>query len=131
MTEVTIESPLIDPATSKGISFAGAGLSPIRRFTLASQNCGAARSSACSHQVMLDLVELRRLLLAEGYLRCCDHHPEVVLDEGKGGRPECVAEALAAKREVLGTIASLALQIREVIAKTYDQCPICDRTTGN
>ena len=99
--------------------------------TLASQNCAAARSIAWFHEVMLDLAELRRLLLAEGYLRCCDHHPEVVLDEGKGGRPESVAEALAAKREVLGSIASLAVQIREVIATTYDQCPICDRANGS
>ena len=75
---------------------------------------------------MIDLAAMTRLLLANGYLRSCDHHPHVVIDDGVGGRPEDIARALAARSEGLGAPSEVASLVRAAIAAAADQCALCE-----
>jgi hypothetical protein len=74
---------------------------------------------------MIDRDVTTRLLVAHGFLTCCRAHPDVVLDEGAGGRPEDVARELAARGAQIGSREDLELAVRLALASAGDLCPRC------
>lgn len=74
---------------------------------------------------MVDHHLATRLLVAHGFLTVCTAHPDVVLDEGTGGRPEQVAHTLAPTCTRYGSREDLEVAIRGAIAAAGDLCPHC------
>jgi hypothetical protein len=68
-----------------------------------------------------------RLLVAHGFLTRCAVHPDVVLDEGNGGRPDQVANALASTCTRFGSREDLEVVVRNALAAAGDLCPHCNR----
>ena len=77
------------------------------------------------YKIMVDRDVATRLLVAHGFLTRCATHPDIVLDEGSGGRPEQVAHALAATCTRFGSREDLEVAIRTAIAAAGDLCPHC------
>ncbi len=74
---------------------------------------------------MTDRDVTTRLLVVHGFLTRCHFHPDVVIDEGVGGRAEDVAQVLAHECGRFGSREELELAVRGAIAGANDLCPRC------